>query len=90
MTAPQNINIPTPSTKPMIKPAVSTITGKPLLRERFYDALDAVPHSTEDVLSPEDARELELMKKSTEPVSASVGTTYDNPLEVKFYKPTQK
>lgn len=85
MTAPQNINIPTPSTKPMIKPAVSIITGKPLLRERFYDALDAVPPSTvDDVLSSEDARELELMKKSIEPPKTSFLS--DSPLEVKFYR----
>lgn len=84
MTAPRNINIPTPATKPMIKPAVSTITGKPLLRERFYDALDAVPQSTDDILSSEDARELELMKKSIEPPKTSFLS--DLPLEVKFYR----
>ena len=85
MTAPQNINIPIPSTKPMIKPSVSTITGKPLLRERFYDALDAVPQSTaDDVLSPEDARELELMIRSIEP--PTTGFLSDSPLEVKFYR----
>lgn len=91
MTAPQNVNTsPLPSSKPMIKPALSTINGKPILRERFYDALDAEKQPSDDQLSQEDADLLTLMKKSTEPVSTSFGTSYGNPLEVKFYKPTQK
>lgn len=91
MTAPQNVNTsPLPSSKPMIKPALSTINGKPILRERFYDALDAEKQSSDDQLTQEDADLLVLMKKSTEPVSTSFGTSYGNPLEVKFYKPTQK
>lgn len=91
MTAPTNVNTsPLPSSKPMIKPALSTINGKPILRERFYDALDAEKQSSDEQLSQEDADLLVLMKKSTEPVSTSFRTTYDNPLDVKFYKPTQK
>ena len=72
----------------MIKPALSTITGKPILRERFYDALDAEKQPSDEQLSPEDADLLALMKKSTEPVKTNLLS--NSPLEVKFYKPTQK
>ena len=74
----------------MIKPALSTINGRPILRERFYDALDTEKQPPDEQLTQEDTDLLALMKKSTEPASTSFGMTYDNPLEVKFYKPTQK
>lgn len=72
----------------MIKPALSTINGKPILRERFYDALDAEKQPSDEQLSQEDTDLLALMKKSTEPVSTNLLS--GSPLEVKFYKPTQK